>query len=357
MEITLSENLKELRYKKGDTQEDLAAYLGISFQAISKWERNEAYPDITLLPKIAAYYNVSIDDLLGVGKIREQEKVAELFAKDDAYQQKGDFKSADAIWIEAIKEFPNNPTVLGKYIGTLPDERSDEKIQLYEKLLKELDDSSHKWLIIRTVCHLYAHRLENEEKAVEWANKAPWLDITQTHLLTEIYKGAKLVETVQVNLLREYVYTIDDEIHDMTWKGDLNNSEQRKARQRCLKLWEWLFEDGDYGVYNMRIARVYADLAVFDAVDKNTDGVIENLSLMADYSIKFVTDKSDAKRTSFLLNRTQLEAGFQGYPNGPDNECMVYLKFMKKDCFDYCREDERFKEIEKRLAEYADEIK
>jgi len=73
MNIIINENLKKLRRKKGNTLENLADYLNISFQAISKWERGECYPDITLLPKIASYYNVSVDYLLGVGEIPKEE--------------------------------------------------------------------------------------------------------------------------------------------------------------------------------------------------------------------------------------------------------------------------------------------
>ena len=74
MKVLLSEQLKKLRREKGNTQEDLANHLGITTQAVSKWEREEGYPDITLLPFIASYYNVSVDDLLGVGQIEKEKK-------------------------------------------------------------------------------------------------------------------------------------------------------------------------------------------------------------------------------------------------------------------------------------------
>jgi len=235
----------------------------------------------------------------------------------------------------------------------------DEKIAMAERVFNESDNPSHRYDVIRGLCHLYAG-LGNEEKAVEYAYKAPIVDITEVHLLTQIYKGAKLVETVQCNMLRTYAFLIDDELYSMMWNGDLNRDEQKKTCERRIKIYEWVFEDGDYGFYHTRVGRIYADLAIlyavdenFNASDKNIDGVIENLSCMAKHEIIFVTDKSDAKRTSFLVNRTQLESGFQGYPGGPENACRWALNFMQRNWFDLCREDERFKEIEKKLAKYA----
>ena len=55
-----------LRKKKGITQEDLAQHLGISFQAVSKWENGGAYPDITLLPEIASFFGESVETILGL---------------------------------------------------------------------------------------------------------------------------------------------------------------------------------------------------------------------------------------------------------------------------------------------------
>ncbi len=62
MKIAISEQIKEYRRKKQITQKELSKLLGISPQAISKWEREQGYPDITMLPSIAQLLDCSIND-------------------------------------------------------------------------------------------------------------------------------------------------------------------------------------------------------------------------------------------------------------------------------------------------------
>ena len=59
--LYLSENLKKYRILKNLTQEDVARYLSITPQSISKWERGECYPDITFLPALANIFETSIE--------------------------------------------------------------------------------------------------------------------------------------------------------------------------------------------------------------------------------------------------------------------------------------------------------
>jgi len=69
---TVKLKIAELRKDKGIGQQELAEALGVSFQSVSKWETGATMPDITLLPGIAEYFNVSVDELLGLKPLHKQ---------------------------------------------------------------------------------------------------------------------------------------------------------------------------------------------------------------------------------------------------------------------------------------------
>lgn len=79
MELKLGAAIKRLRTEKGITQEALADYVGVSFQAVSKWETDTTMPDITLLPKLAVFFGVSIDDLFSINTDDELERIDFMF--------------------------------------------------------------------------------------------------------------------------------------------------------------------------------------------------------------------------------------------------------------------------------------
>lgn len=64
METTIGNRIAELRKKRGFTQEELAVRLGLSSQAVSKWENDLSYPDILLLPELAKLLETTVDALL-----------------------------------------------------------------------------------------------------------------------------------------------------------------------------------------------------------------------------------------------------------------------------------------------------
>ena len=64
MDMTIGKRICLLRKEKGLTQEELASHMGVSPQAVSKWENDQTCPDISALPKLAGLLGVSVDELL-----------------------------------------------------------------------------------------------------------------------------------------------------------------------------------------------------------------------------------------------------------------------------------------------------
>ena len=73
---TLGARIADLRKKKGYTQEEFSDMLGVSAQAVSKWENDLSCPDIMLIPQIASIFEITTDELL-TGKKAEKEEVGE----------------------------------------------------------------------------------------------------------------------------------------------------------------------------------------------------------------------------------------------------------------------------------------
>ena len=126
MTIYFGENLKKLRKSKELTQEALADFLGMSFQAISKWERGETYPDITMLPIIASFFGVTVDSLLGTDMIEKEKQISEYGKKYSRLWNIGKIDEARDMLKKAIAEFPGNYDLLSKYLNALIQAQYDD---------------------------------------------------------------------------------------------------------------------------------------------------------------------------------------------------------------------------------------
>ena len=88
MNIEIANRLVQLRKKSGLSQEELAEKLGISRQAVSKWERAESSPDTDNLISIAKLYNVSLDELLKTDEEAEIPRAPEKEKEKDRQEKK-----------------------------------------------------------------------------------------------------------------------------------------------------------------------------------------------------------------------------------------------------------------------------
>jgi transcriptional regulator with XRE-family HTH domain len=84
MRIQIAENIKNFRIASGYTQCELAILLSVSPQAVSRWEKGQAFPDITLLPLLAKYLNVTVDEIMGSEGQRSKCLKKEIFERETA---------------------------------------------------------------------------------------------------------------------------------------------------------------------------------------------------------------------------------------------------------------------------------
>ena len=220
MEIKLGEKIKELRNRDGRTQENLADALGVTNQAVSRWEKNGSYPDLELIPSIANYFGITIDELFGYRNDREN-KIDAIIKKIDAFHIKGD--SSDgwideclAILREGLAEFPQNERLLITLADTLSEagwrrhsewtyyddegfiqhshdihksnEYWQESIKICEYLAENAADVATVTKAIHILTLLYRNVGENE-KAIAYAQKMPELKNCRELLLSSASDG------------------------------------------------------------------------------------------------------------------------------------------------------------------------
>ncbi len=169
----LSENLKKYRIMKNLTQEEVAGYLGITPQSISKWERGECYPDITFLPALANIFETSIDLLLGMDTIRAQETRYNIHKKASEFQRDNDYVSAEKVYRDALLIYPNNPEMILGLAGVLALQgKSEEAIKLIELGLPLSANEKQKATMRAILCFLYL-KCEELDKATLLASELP----------------------------------------------------------------------------------------------------------------------------------------------------------------------------------------
>ena len=116
MQLDLGNNILKLRRKNKRTQEALAEALGVTPQAVSRWESGGSYPDMNLIPSIANYFGISIDELFGYINKRT-ERIDELVALiyDMKRQNNGvdtNINECISVARNALLEFPGNEKLM-----------------------------------------------------------------------------------------------------------------------------------------------------------------------------------------------------------------------------------------------------
>ena len=111
MAMTMGQIIKKLRKGQGLTQEELAERLGVTYQAISKWENDWGMPDISQIVPLATIFSVSTDYLFGLDRTSETEEALKIISTANSVEKDGvrdTYLKAYDILMDGLKKYPNN---------------------------------------------------------------------------------------------------------------------------------------------------------------------------------------------------------------------------------------------------------
>lgn len=136
MNIRLGEKIRTLRKNKNISQEILAQYLGVSFQAVSKWENGSTMPDVTMIPAIASFFEVSTDELFDFNRLETERKVQQA-CWDIADYRNEDPERAEQALRELLKQYPGNDIILANLAYVLQIlHKNDELVNLCKTIIE-----------------------------------------------------------------------------------------------------------------------------------------------------------------------------------------------------------------------------
>lgn len=139
--LKIGEKIKELRKAQDVTQEKLADYLNISYQAVSKWENGLALPDVTLIPALAIFFGVSADYLLDIDTENTDKIIENVLV--EVFRLKHIAKAKEGITLieKTLRSYPNNHKLLAEWV--------DLKVHTFEtncekkEWLKQIEDKAN----------------------------------------------------------------------------------------------------------------------------------------------------------------------------------------------------------------------
>lgn len=339
--IQLGIRIKELRLKEGRTQEALALALGITAQAVSRWEKAICYPDMEMIPSLANYFGVSIDELFGYDNERSKKADAlEEKIQDMIRQNNGKDVSMDAcitLAREALIEFPGNDKLTlalasalynAGYVrhgehhlvdaegyGVYDIERHrkypewQEAIKLYERLLRELPAGEHRLKAVTELSQLYKNTGERE-KALLLAEAAPELSGSKPFLRIKAFDGKAAVAAQGEALLEALLQAADLIIHIILDDTTIPPLQAAEMLQNTEGLFALICPDHNYGrnLGFLACLQMLRSYYLWIAEEKEETFLALDKALQYAKELDALPEKGAAYYTSPLLHLVPLQA-------------------------------------------------
>ncbi len=312
MQLNIGTKIRELRHRDGRTQDNLAEALGVTAQAVSRWESGGSYPDMEIVPAIANYFHVSIDELFGYQDKREEMIQNILQMSDKMLSQcaqmypgslSEDFYEDIRTLRTAAEEFPNEPRILLQLAQALhmwgwskcgtrmhKDDTSDilefdveynvqniywqEAVHVFEKLLKTNPSPEKRETAINHLTQLYC-RMGEYDKAKTLADNQNSIIVCKEMLLPMATTGEEqaMYQSERVMALLSNLQLAISE--SVAFRPSVSSSDYGKQIiLSVINLYETIFADGRMGRSHGEVGRLYLHLINYEL---NSNGTPEKI--------------------------------------------------------------------------------
>ena len=352
MQLNLGYNIREFRRRNKITQETVADALGVTSQAVSRWEAGGSYPDMNLIPSIANFFGVTIDELFGYHNERES-RIDALVSHIQTMKWKNNGRDMNldetiALARNALVEFPGNERLmvcLASVLYTagysrygehhLTDSEGydiydtqrhrgyaewEEAITLYEKALHTLEDGEIRRVAEGELIQLYVN-MGMYEKSHALAEKAPGIYSTKEYMRICACDGKERVQAYGQAILSMLHASAVLMVRDvLAAKQNMTVSEKISGIQGAIRLFDAVCTDGNYGEHNRLIARMYTLLSLYLWLEGKHDEAFEALDQSLNHFRQFeeLCAKETPSYTAPLLRQVKVDFSRSPIPNPSD---------------------------------------
>ncbi len=361
--MTIGEKIKQLRQKNDVTQEKLAEYLNITYQSVSKWENNNAMPDVSLIVPLANFFGVSIDELFDRTPDEEKKEIDEAMWETQHIDNKGMYKEKIALWRKMAQKYPNNYVCLSWLASALVsnilrgdpkefdtyEELAKEAISICERILRDCTENSPRSSAIQLLVFIYGDKylsIADEEKAVKYANMADSICCCRERLL-----GAAFYKDESKGKAKEHRAQLSLELMDFLSNNlcDQNSSIEEKiiARETAVKLWNLLIDDGNFLFYHNKISYLYAmlaqDYARIGDRRRMLDSIKKSIYHAASYD---AISEGEHNYTAILVSAASCNI-LDSAEKCAETTVQSFARTLDDQCYDPFRNDPEFVELTK----------
>ncbi|MCL2774785.1 MAG: helix-turn-helix domain-containing protein [Oscillospiraceae bacterium] len=350
-----SEKFNQLRKDKDLTQEQIADIFHVSPQSVSRWETGANYPDIELLPHLAIYFKVTLDELLGMKEILKEEKANEYVRDIQNLLNSGKVQKALDTARKAMKEYPLNGDIdweftlalwnASKIEGEEGKKYKSELMEMAEKSINNLEPHprcGHKVNLVRQ----YAEwgMIEQAKKVLEtlpseiWDTQEPWSGLVLEGREWQNNQGFRIG---RFTMLLTYA------INGYADKADLDVLKKIEWRKRVTEIERMVFVD-EGNLLPVFENRVFQNIVIAELYCETGD--IEN-------ALNYV--ENGTKDAIYFHNNMEsnMDCGYSIRSTPRNLPWVLWEDHLMKPAFDIVRTHERFIKCFKLLKDNSRELK